>query len=96
VIVFAIKKLGKGSFGTSLAATLPPSLLNWGNITGIEIKLQRTFSSGGERRSYLSAGCPTPKGVPRVSFPLTRTTFGFKDGRKLSSTLVRDCTATGK
>jgi hypothetical protein len=64
-------------------------------ITGIEIKLQRIFSSGGERRSYLSAGCPTPKGVPRASFPLTRTTFGFKDGRKLSSILVRNCTAAG-
>jgi hypothetical protein len=96
VIVFKIKTLGKGPFGTSLAATLPPSLLNWGNITGIEIKLQKTFSSGGKRHSYLSAGCPTPKGVPRASFPLTKTTFGFNDGRSLSSTLVRSCKATGK
>jgi hypothetical protein len=96
VIVFKIKNLGKGPFGTSLAATLPPSLLNWGNITGIEIKLQRTYSSGGDRHSYLSAGCPTPKGVPKATFPLTKTTFGFKDGRKLSQTLVRTCTATGK
>jgi len=96
VIVFKIKKLGKGPFGTSLAAVLPPSLLNWGNITGIEIKLQRNFSSGGKRHSYLSAGCPTPKGVPRASFPLTKATFGFDDGRKLSSTLVRSCKALGK
>jgi hypothetical protein len=96
VIVFDIKKLGKGPFGTSLAATLPPSLLNWGNITAIEIKLQRTYSAHGSRHSYLSAGCPTPKGVPRASFPLTKTTFGFDDGRRISATLVRDCTATGK
>ena len=96
VIVFKIKKLGKGSFGTSLAAVLPPSLLNWGNITGIEMKLQRSFSSGGKRHSYLSAGCPTPKGVPKATFPLTKTTFGFTDGRKISSTLVRTCKSTGK
>jgi hypothetical protein len=96
VIVFKIGQLGKGPFGTSLAATLPPSLLNWGNITGIEMKLQRTFTTGGKHRSYLSAGCPTPKGVPRATFPLTKTTFGFDDGRSLSSTLVRSCKATGK
>jgi hypothetical protein len=27
---------------------------------------------------------------------LTKTTFGFDDGRSLSSTLVRSCKATGK
>ena len=96
VIVFKIKTLGKGPFGTSLSAVLPPSLLNWGNITGIEIKLQKSFSAGGKRHSYLSAGCPTPKGVPKATFPLTKTTFGFDDGRKISATLVRTCKATGK
>lgn len=95
VIVFAIKQQGKGDFGTDLSATLPPSLLNWGNITGIEISLSRTYSHGGKKLSYLSAGCPTPKGVPTAVFPLTRATFGFTDGRSISATVNNSCKATG-
>ncbi len=96
VIVFKMKKIGKGDFGTSLSAVFPATLLNWGNITGIDLALSRTYSFHGDRHSYLSAGCPTPKGVPVTSFPLTRTSFGFDDGRSLTSTLVRTCKPSGK
>jgi len=94
VIVFAIKK-AKGEFGTSLAASLPASLRSWGNLTSIDLRLQRTYSSGGERRSYISAGCPAPKGFSKVPFPFARTSFGFEGGPSLSTTLTRSCKPRG-
>jgi hypothetical protein len=92
VIVFQLKKT-KGEFGTALTASLPPSLLNWGDLTGIELRLNRRYSSGGSQRSYLNAGCPAPKGFSKVSFPLARTSFGFQGGPTLSTTLNRSCKA---
>ncbi len=95
VIVFSIAKAGKGAYGTTLTADLPKSLRSWGNLTGIELRLSRRYSYRGEQRSYLSAGCPAPKGFPGVSFPLARTSFGFAGGPTLSSTLTRSCVARG-
>jgi hypothetical protein len=94
VIVFSIGK-AKGDFGTSMSAKLPPSLLNWGNLTGIELRLNRRYTSGGRQHSYISAGCHVPKGFPGTSFPFARTTFGFQGGPTLSTTLSRSCKARG-
>jgi hypothetical protein len=95
VIVFTIKHLGKGTFGTAFTAQLPRSLSSWGKLTGIELLLSRHYSYRGHRHSYLSAGCPAPKGFPGASFPFARTSFGFEGGEKLSSTLTRSCKARG-
>lgn len=92
VIVFAIKR-ASGQFGSALVAKLPKTLSSWGKLTGIELKLDRRYSSGGKRRSYLSAGCPAPKGFGSVSFPLARTSFGFAGGPTLRGTLTRTCKA---
>jgi hypothetical protein len=95
VIVFAIGKAGKGAYGTTLTAQLPASLRSWGNLTGIELRLARTYVAGGRRHSYISAGCPAPKGLSKVSFPFARTSFGFQGGPALSSVLIRSCRAHG-
>jgi len=95
VIVFKVKKLGKGTFGTALDAVLPKTLGTWGKLTGIDLTLSRTFKGAGQKRSYLSAGCPAPKGFTKVSFSLARTTFGFEGGKKLATTLSRTCNARG-
>ena len=82
----------KGTFGTVLTASLPQVTSEWGYVTGLSMTLGRTFSSHGERRSYLSAGCPAPKGFPGATFPFARASFGF--GKKtLTSTLTRSCRA---
>jgi hypothetical protein len=94
VIVFAIKKAG-GAFGTTLLASLPPALRSWGNLTGIELRLSRSYTSGGKHRSYISAGCPAPKGLSKVPFSFARTFFGFEGGPTLSTTLTRTCSARG-
>lgn len=95
VIVFQIKHLRGGNFGTELRANLPAALGSWGKLTGIELRLDRRYSVAGSRRSYLSAGCPAPKGLRSVPFPLARTTFGFAGGPTLRGTLNRVCRARG-
>jgi hypothetical protein len=91
VIVFAIKKTGKGTYGTALQAQLPKALSTWGKLTGIDLNLSRRYSYRGKSHSYLSAGCPAPKGVSRVSFAFARASFGFEGGKVLSSVLNRSC-----
>jgi hypothetical protein len=93
VIVFAIKPASGGQFGSALVAKLPKTLSSWGKLIGIELKLDRRYSVGGKKRSYLSAGCPAPKGFGTVSFPLARTSFGFLGGPTLRGTLNRTCKA---
>ena len=93
VITFKIAQRARGTFGTVLTASLPEALGVWGYVTGIEMKLSRRYSYRGSRHSYLSAGCPAPKGLGSVPFPLIKASFGFDGGRHLTSTLNRSCRA---
>lgn len=89
---FVIAK-SKGTFGTTLTATIPPAEGNY--VSGISLTLSRSFTWKGKRRSYASAGCPAPKGLSRVSFTFARASYGFVGGKRLSSTLTRSCRARG-
>lgn len=91
VIVFEMRHIDHGDYGTSLTADLPAALGNWGYVTAIEMKLERSYRYRGARHSYLSAGCPAPAGFPGTSFPLARTSFSFAGGLELISTLARSC-----
>ena len=84
---------GAGMFSTVMNASLPQATGDWGYVTGLNLKLGRTYTAHGKRRSFLSAGCPAPKGFPGALFPLARTTFSFVGGRSLSATLTRSCKA---
>jgi hypothetical protein len=81
----------KGRFGTVLSASLPNVTSDVAFVTGISLTLGRSFSYRGERHSYLSAGCPAPKGFPGALYPLAHTSFSFADGRVLGAKLVRNC-----
>lgn len=85
----------KGTFGTVLSASLPEVTSDVAFVTGLRLTLQRRFSYRGEARSFLSAGCPAPRGFGGASFPLARASFGFAGGKTLSSTLTRSCSALG-
>lgn len=91
LIPFRVGKGGRGAYGTTITASLPQALGSWGYVTAIELKLSRTYRHRGERRSFLSAGCPAPKGFPGALFPLARASFGFTGGTALSAILVRSC-----
>jgi hypothetical protein len=84
-----------GTFGTVMKASLPQATGEWGYVTGLDLKLGRTYSSHGKRHSFLSAGCPAPKGFPGALFPLARSTFAFAGGKTLTATLNRSCKAKG-
>lgn len=79
----------KGTFGTTLTASLPASDNNI--VTGIELNLQRTYTYKGKRRAFASAGCPAPKGINSAPFSFAKTSYAFAGGKKMSETLVRTC-----
>jgi len=84
-----------GMFGTVMQASLPQATGEWGYVTGLDLKLGRTYTSHGKKRSFLSAGCPAPKGFPGALFPLVKTSFAFDGGKTLTATLNRSCKAKG-
>ena len=81
----------RGTYGTVLSASVPRS--TGGFITGLRLSLGRSFQAGGERRSYISAGCPAPNGLPGAVFPLARASFAFAGGPKPATVLTRSCKA---
>lgn len=93
VIPFAIASARHGRFGTTLTADLAKALGSRRYLTGIEMTLGRRYSYRGQSHSYLSSGCPAPKGFGEVAFPLARTSFSFAGGKTLSSTLEDSCKA---
>jgi hypothetical protein len=95
VIPFELRALKGGTFGTAMVASLPKALGTWGYVTAISLTLSRRYTYKGKRHSYLSAGCPAPKGFGGASFPLTRATFSFAGGRRISQTLNRHCGVRG-
>jgi hypothetical protein len=76
----------KGTYGTILETSFPRATGEWGYVTGISLNLDKRF---------LTAGCPAPKGLNKVPFPLMKTSFQFKGGLNLENTLTRSCMAKG-
>ena len=90
VLPFTISR-GKGTYGATLAASFPRVTGDWGFVTGISMRLDRRFRSGGRTHSYLAADCPAPKGFPGAVFPLARASFAFEGGKTLISVMNRTC-----
>jgi DNA-binding beta-propeller fold protein YncE len=91
-LAFAIDST-KGTYGTVLRASVPEATGDSGFITGLSLNLGRVLGSGAHRRSYISAGCPAPAGLPVATFPFARTSFSFAGGPKLTTVLIRSCKA---
>lgn len=89
-LVFELKP-SKGTFGTVLTTVLPEVTGASSYITGLSLDLGRSFSVHGHKRSYLSAGCPAPKGFSKASFPFARASFVFAKQKTVTSTLSRSC-----
>lgn len=91
VLAFELGRKRRGTYGTVLTTSLSRSLGDWGNLTGIQMTLSRRFSHGGVRRSFLSAGCPAPKGFPGAIFPFARASFAFAGGERLAVKMTESC-----
>jgi len=90
---FVISSAGHGAYGTTLSASLPNFTSKWGYVTGIKLNLGRSFRFRGTRRSYLTAGCPAPRGFSSIPFSLSHTTLGFAGRKPIEQTLSGRCTA---
>jgi hypothetical protein len=86
VLPFRVKQ-ADGTFGTVLEAAFPRATGEWGYVTGISLNLNK--------KRFLSAGCPAPKGFAKAAFPLMKTSFSFAGGLRLDNTLTRSCKAKG-
>jgi hypothetical protein len=94
IITFRIGRTS-GRYRTVLTGALPAALNRYGFIKNIRLRLYRNYTYKGQRHSYLSAGCPAPKGFPGATFPFVRASMKFADGRALTGTLVRSCRVKG-
>jgi hypothetical protein len=90
VITFFIRHPA-GGYGTVLNGVLPPALSHYGYVKRISLSLHRRFSYRGRIRSFLSAACAAPAGVPIATFAFARASMRFEGGATLSSALTRTC-----
>jgi hypothetical protein len=90
LVPFHIHRI-EGTYRVVLSAQLPRVAAEWGYVSGLSLTLKRTFRFHGAVHSYLSAGCPAPKGFNGAVYPFARASFGFDDGRTLRSSLTRTC-----
>ena len=95
MIVFKVDHQAHGTWGTTLTGALPANLRAWGNLTEVDMRLQRTYGFEGKKRSFLSAGCAAPKGTSQALFRLAKTTFTFAAAPTATSTLSETCKAKG-
>jgi len=83
----------KGTYGTVLSTSFPRVTSAWGYVTGLSLTLGRRYSYRGKARSFVSASCPAPKGLPGAVFPFARASFGFKGKDLAPPPVTRSCTA---
>jgi hypothetical protein len=95
VLTFRVKHRPKGVFGTVLATRLPRETWGWAYLTHFEISLHRTYTHRGVRRSFVSAACALPPIFDNAFFPFARATYGFADGRRLSTAVTSRCRVRG-
>lgn len=91
VLTFRVTKRSRGVFGTVLSTRLPRSAWGWAYLTRFEMSLHRTYRYRGQRRSYVSAACRAPAAFDSAIFPFARATYGFADGRRLSTAITSRC-----
>jgi hypothetical protein len=63
-------------------------------VDRIKLTLKRKYTYRGRHLSYFNSGCPAPKGVPRVVFPLALADFDFA-GVSLSAKVEKACGVRG-
>lgn len=83
--------------GTQLSATFPRIAAGYGQVTGFQMTLSRTYTYRGERRSYLLANCPIPKaaGLNKIAFQLAKVTYRFQGGLRIANSSINVCRAKG-
>jgi hypothetical protein len=94
-IVFAIRHIHEGPYGTELSASLPQALGDWGFVDRIKLTLKRKYSYRGKALSYFNSGCPAPVGTRSTSFPLAQASFEFSEAREIVLGVQKSCGVAG-
>ncbi|MFI5028922.1 MAG: hypothetical protein ACHQCF_08090, partial [Solirubrobacterales bacterium] len=93
VVPFTIRHPRTGTFGTIFSARIPKIAADNGYVTNISLTFARKYTYRGRSRSFLSARCAVPIGIPGAVFTLARGSFAFANGQHLSTALARNCWA---
>jgi hypothetical protein len=91
VITFRIVRVDEGTFGTIFVARIPKLASQLGYVTNVNLTFGRRYVYQGEQRSFLSARCAAPAGLPGAIFTLARGSFSFDNGQRISTSLARNC-----
>lgn len=91
VLMFKIAHPKSGRFGTVLSTRVPEIAGSLGYVTDISLSFGRRYVYRGRHLSFISASCAAPSGFPGAIFSFARGSFGFANGQRLTSTVVRDC-----
>ena len=93
VVPFIVGRAPGHTFGARITAILPSVASDWGFIAGFNMTFGRTYRFHGARHSYMSAGCPAPRGFRGAPYSLARLSYQFQGEPPLSTTIQRDCRA---
>ncbi len=88
VTVAKLTRIDRGPFGLHILARIPRIAGGYGSVTRFQLTVGRKFLYKGEKRSYLTASCPTG------SYK-TKGQVLFSDGTTLGETHVFPCTPKG-
>jgi hypothetical protein len=88
VVETKITKVDDGRYGMHTVTRIPKIAGGAGSMTGVDLQLGRRYTYKGERKSFLTASCPT--GVYYIKGLLE-----FVDGTDLNITHIFPCTPTG-
>jgi len=92
VLPFTVRHPKRGKFGTELSTAVPRLASDLGYVTDVSLVFRRRYRYRGREYSFLSARCAAPRGFPGAIFSFTRGTFLFSGGKRIVTTLTRDCT----
>jgi hypothetical protein len=88
VVKATVTRIHRGRFGLHIDAPIPRIAGGAGSVTGFELKIGRRFSYKGQKKSFLTADCPTGSWA-------TKGHVVFDDGTNAGLTHVFPCTPQG-
>ena len=84
ILVGVVTNYNKQGFGPRLTVTIPLLAGGTGALTDFYVKIRKTFTYKGKKRSYVSAKCKTKRLKARGKFV-------FKDGQSLTPKVSQRC-----
>jgi hypothetical protein len=88
VATVAISRIHRGHYGIHTVSQVPPIAGGAGSVIRFKLTIDRRFTYGGKKESFLTASCPT-------GIYYTEGNILFADGTELQGTHLLPCTPVG-